>query len=107
MDKPPPALMIAILPHAHGGEPDEDNLDRERGGDGGGNSLAHRIIRSLVKSLNHGGPMAARQVKLYGNALCNMADSHVHQDEHGFDEACDEALDALHEIIEGHKRGPK
>jgi hypothetical protein len=96
--------MIALgVPHA--GEPDEDNLDRERGGD---NSLAHRIIRSLVKSLNHGGPMAARQVKLYGTALCNMADSHVHQDEHGFDEACDEALDALHEIIEGHnKRGPK
>jgi hypothetical protein len=100
--------MIAIMPHAHG-EPDEDNLDRERGGDGGENSVAHTRIRSLVQALNHNGPMAARLIKLYGTALCNMADAHVHDNERDFDAACDEACDALHEILQGHnkQRGSK
>jgi len=97
-----PGLMIAIMPHG-GDDRDEDDLDREGRDDGGderGNSVAHKIIRSLVATLNHDGPAGARLIKLLGTAYCNMADSHVHGDTHGFDEACDEALNHLHEIVQ-------
>jgi hypothetical protein len=95
--------MIAILPSA--GEPDEDNLNRE--GDNGGDSVAEKRIRSHVERLNRESPIHARRLKLLGTAFCNMADAHVHGDRHGFEEACDEALDALHEIIVANKRGLK
>jgi hypothetical protein len=98
--------MIAIMPHAGEPDGDEDHLDREGNG---GESVAHTRIRSLVQALNHHGPSAARQIKLYATALIHMADAHTHRDEAAFDEACDEAADALHElrILKGNERGSK
>ena len=105
MQDRPPALMIAILPHA--GEPDEDHLDRE-GGDNAGDSVAHRRIRSHVERLNREGPIHARRLKLYADALNHLVDAYNHGHSHDFDEACDECVDALHELIQSNnKRGSK
>jgi hypothetical protein len=96
--------MIAIgVPHA--GEPDEDHLDRE-GGANGGTSVAEKRIRSHVERLNREGPIHARRLKLYADALNHLVDAYNHGHSHDFDEACDECVDALHEIIQA-KRGPK
>jgi hypothetical protein len=103
--------MIAIMPHADGGESDEDNLDREQRGEAGGNSRAHTLIRNLVAALNQNGPAAARLIKLYATSLIHMSDAHVHQDEPDFDQACDEAVDHLHDLFGllsgGNKRGSR
>ena len=100
-----PALMIAIMP---GGEPDgdEDSLNREHGN--GGDSVAHRRIRSHVERLNREGPIHARRLKLYADALNHLVDAYNHGHSHDFDEACDECVDALHELIQSNnKRGSK
>jgi hypothetical protein len=97
--------MIAIMP---GGEPDgdEDSLNREHGN--GGDSVAHRRIRSLVDLLHREGPMGARKIRLYSDALVHLIDAHNHRDPHGFAEAADECVDALHEILQSHdERGSK
>lgn len=100
-----PGLMIAIgLPHAGEPDGDEDHLDRER--NNGAESLAHRRIQNHVDALNRDGPMAARLIKLFATALIHMCDAHMHGDSHDFDNSCDEAEDALHEIIQSrNKRG--
>ena len=106
MDRPP-SIMIAIgVPHA--GEPDEDHLDRERGDDGGGTSVAEKRIRRHVESLNREGPVRARRLKLYATALIHMVDAHMHRDPHAFEQAVEEATDCLHELLtHGGNGGPK
>jgi hypothetical protein len=94
--------MIAILPHA--GEPDgNEDLDRE-GGANGGDSVAHKKVAQHIESLNREGPIAARRIRLYADALIHLVDAH--RDRHGLEEAADECVDALHEIIQA-KRGSK
>jgi len=107
MDRPP-ALMIAIMPHAGEPDGDEDHLDREHGDNGEGTSVAEKRILSHVERLNREGPIHARRLKLYADALIHLVDAYNQRDPHDFDEACDECVDALHELIQSNnKRGSK
>jgi len=104
MDRPP-AIMIAIgVPHA--GEPDEDHLDRE-GGANGGTSVAEKRIRNHVERLNREGPIHARRLKLYADALIHLVDAFNDKDPHAFEEAADECVDCLHDLIQTKRRGQK
>src|SRR5262249_8124886 len=96
-----PDLMIMIGVPSHG-EPDEDDLDRDHGdGDGdGGTSIAHRRIGNLVDSLHREGPVAARKIRLYPDALIHLVDSFNDRDPRGMDEATEEAVDTLHELMQ-------
>jgi hypothetical protein len=80
-------------------------LDRERGDDGG-KSVAHKRIAQHIESLNREGPIAARRIWLYADALIHLVDAHTHRDRHGLEEAADECVDCLHELIQA-KRGSK
>jgi len=71
MDRPPPGIMIAIVPHAHA-EPDEDHLDREGNG---GDSEVHRRIQGNVELLRRHGPMGARLLRLYADSLIHLVDA--------------------------------
>lgn len=96
-----PGLMIAIMPHA--GEPDEDHLERESGERGGeegfGRTSAHDRIANLVAALTREGPSAARKIKLYSTSLMNLVDAFLDRDRHGLEQAAEEAVDHLHELI--------
>jgi hypothetical protein len=96
--------MIAIMPHA---EPDgdEDHLDRE-GGANGGDSVAHRRVQGNVDLLRRHGPMGARMLRLYADSLIHLVDAFNARDRHAFEEAADECVDCLHDLIEA-KRGSK
>jgi len=104
-DRPPPGIMIAIMPHA---EPDgdEDHLDRE-GGANGGTSVAEKRIRNHVERLNREGPIHARRLKLYADALIHLVDAFNDKDPHAFEEAADECVDCLHDLIQTKRRGQK
>jgi hypothetical protein len=97
--------MIAIMPHA---EPDgdEDHLDRE-GGANGGTSVAEKRIRNHVERLNREGPIHARRLKLYADALIHLVDAFNDKDPHAFEEAADECVDCLHDLIQTKRRGQK
>ena len=103
--RPPPGIMIAIMPHA---EPDgdEDHLDRE-GGANGGTSVAEKRIRNHVERLNREGPIHARRLKLYADALIHLVDAFNDKDPHAFEEAADECVDCLHDLIQTKRRGQK
>jgi hypothetical protein len=90
----PPSFMIAIMPH---GERDEDQLDREHDGD---NPAVEATIGSIVHRLQRGGPAAVRELRRFTAALKDLADAFMSKDSHGFNDAADEARDALNALIE-------
>ena|SRR5262245_63099095 len=95
-----PSLMIAIgLPHAHGGEGDEDNLNREGDAGGGDNDLAAHVLVSIVHRLHRGGPSAVRDLRSFTQALEELADTHMAKDSHGFEDAAGDACNALEALI--------
>ena len=102
----PVRLMIAIgLPSAHG-EEDEDNLQREDHGDDersqdGDGDIVEQGIMGILQCLHERGPGAARQVRLYAQALEAMADAHMSRDDQALEEAAADAYRALHQLVRG------
>jgi len=96
-----PTLMIAVgLGGPHGGEQDEDNLQRERGdGNGGDGDIATEAILGIVRDLHHGGPLAIRQVRLLARGLEDMCQAVMKKDDYALEEAAADARDALHDLI--------
>jgi len=91
--------MLAIsLPNPHGGE-DEDNLNREQDGDGGGDDIATEAIVSIVHNLHRGGPSAVRDLRRFTAALEGMCEAFMSRDRKGFEDASSEARDALEGLI--------
>ena len=90
-------LMIAIgLPHGEG--QDEDDLNREHGGNGD-DDIATEAICSIARNLHQGGPAAVRDLRKFTRALEDMCQAHMERDSHGFDDAAHSARDALHDMI--------
>jgi hypothetical protein len=80
-------------------------LDREDGNTG----EAHRRIQGHVDLLRRHGPMGARTLRLYADALIHLIDAYNDRDPHDFEEACNECVDTLHELMQAKrslKRGP-
>jgi hypothetical protein len=94
--------MIAIgLPGPHGGEgpgQDEDNLDREQGGDGDGD-IAEQAIMGIVECLNDRGPGAVARIRQYARGLEAMADAYMERDDQALEDAAADAYQALSKLI--------
>jgi hypothetical protein len=94
-----PHFMLAIgLPGGPHG--DEDNLNRERDDDDGGNPAAEATVGSIVHCLHRGGPSGVRDLRKFTAALEDLADAYMDKDRQGFEEAASEARDALNDLIE-------
>jgi hypothetical protein len=92
---PKPGLMIAILPH---GEQDEDNLDRERDGNGG-QDIVEEAISSIAERLVREGPPMIRAVRLLARAYEDMAQAAMKKDYHALEDAAADAYDAMRTVI--------
>src|SRR5262245_64355698 len=77
----PASIMIAVgMPGPHGGEQDgdEDNLQRER--EGNGRDIAEEGICGIAETLVRGGPPAIRAVRLLARGLEDMAQAAMKKD---------------------------
>jgi hypothetical protein len=96
----PAHLMIAIgLPRAEEA-PDEDGLNRERGGDSD-DDIATEAIVSIVHRVHQGGPSAVRDLRKFTQALEDMCEQFMAKDRAGYEAAACEARDALENMISG------
>src|SRR5262245_59759723 len=96
----PPSLMIAIgLPSHRGEQDDEDNLQRER--EGNGRDIAEEGICGIAETLVRGGPPAIRAVRLLARGLEDMAQAAMKKDNYALEEAAADACDAMRSRLEG------
>jgi hypothetical protein len=93
--------MIAIgLPGHHGEQQDdEDQLQREQGGEDSGDDIATEAICSIVHNLHRGGPSAVRDLRKFTSALEDMCSTFMERDRKGFEDAASDARDALENLI--------
>jgi hypothetical protein len=93
----PPSVMIAFsLPHS--GQ-DEDNLNRERGGDSNDGDIAEQAIMGIVECLNDRGPGAVARIRQYAQALEGMADAWMEKDNQALEDHAADAHEALSKLI--------
>ena len=93
--------MIAIgMPNPHGGQADEDGLDREQD-DNGGDDIATEVIVKVIHRLHNGKASAVWDARLFADSLLELCDAFMKRDRQRFEEAASEAHDALHELING------
>jgi hypothetical protein len=92
--------MIAIgLPHGEG--QDEDQLDRERDGNGGQDQdIVEEAVCSIAERLVREGPPMIRAVRLLARAYEDMAQAAMKKDHHALEEAAADACDAMRTVIE-------
>jgi hypothetical protein len=91
--------MIAIgLPHGEG--QDEDQLDRERDGNGGQDQdIVEEAVCSIAERLVREGPPMIRAVRLLARAYEDMAQAAMKKDHHALEEAAADACDAMRLVI--------
>jgi hypothetical protein len=100
-----PHFMIAIGlpggPHGEGqdDEPNEDNLDREGHGGGGGQDIVEEAVCSIAERLVREGPPMIRAVRLLARAYEDMAQAAMKKDHHALEEAAADACDAMRTVI--------
>ena len=92
--------MIAVGMPGHGEDSqDEDQLDREKDGEGG-KDIAEEGICSIAETLIRGGPSAIRSVRLLARGLEDMAQAAMKKDKYALEEAAADACDAMRSLIE-------
>jgi hypothetical protein len=91
--------MIAIgMPH--GEQQDEDGLDREHDGDGGGgDDIAADAIMSIVNHLKNAKASAVRDVRAFADSLYELCEAFMERNRPRFEEAAHEAREALSNLI--------
>jgi len=98
----PTSIMIAFgMPSLHGDDQqDEDGLDREHGGDNGGEGdPATEAIESILSHLQHRKSGAVRLLRAFAAALEDLCQAFMDKDYHAVGDAADAARDALHNLI--------
>src|SRR5262245_9942537 len=93
-----PSLMIAVGLPGHHGEQDEDNLNRERDGNGD-DDIATEAVCSVVRNLHKGGPSAVRDLRAHANALLELADAWMARDQERIADAASKVCDTLRDLI--------